>query len=69
MTLAEMAAILGLRDTSNLRRAIQRGALVAELAGKTWMVKEEDVERYRREHQGKRGFASPNHPLRKGRGD
>jgi hypothetical protein len=64
-----MAAILGLKDTSNLRRAIDRGAFVAERAGKVWMVSEEDVERYRREHQGKRGFANPNHPLRKGRGD
>lgn len=65
MTLAEMAAALGLKDTSNLRRAIQRGALTAELAGKTYTVKDDEVLRYKRENMGRRGFANPNHPLRK----
>jgi hypothetical protein len=69
MTLTEMAAALGLKDTSNLRRAIDRGALVAERAGKVWMVSDEEVRRYKAEHQGRRGFANPNHPLRKGRGE
>jgi excisionase family DNA binding protein len=62
MTLTQMAAALGLKDTSSLRRAIQRGALTAEMAGKTYMVEEDEVEKYRREHLGKRGFASPLHP-------
>jgi len=65
MTLSEMATALGLKDTSNLRRAIQRGILKADLAGKTWMVADPEVERYRTTHMGKRGFANPNHPLRK----
>ncbi len=67
MTLTQMAAALGLKDTSSLRRAIQRGALVADLAGKTYVVRESEVERYRREHLGKRGFASPLHPGAGGR--
>jgi hypothetical protein len=55
MTLAQMAEALGLRDTAGLRRSIAAGRLRAELMGKTYIVKDAEVERYRRELLGKRG--------------
>lgn len=55
MTLAQMAEALGLRDTAGLRRSIVAGRLRAELMGKTYIVKDAEVERYRRELLGKRG--------------
>lgn len=55
MTLAQMAAALGLKDPAGLRRLCEAGAIRAEKIGKTWLVQEDEVERYRREHLGKRG--------------
>lgn len=55
MMLAEMAERLGLEDTSTLRGAIARGRLAAAKMGKTWIVAEEEAERYRRENLGNVG--------------
>ncbi len=56
MTLEEMAAVLGLKNPSTLRMQIGRGVLAAERVGKrAWIVSDEEVERYRAEHLGKRG--------------
>jgi len=58
MTLNEMAAALGLKNAESLRKAVRRGIIKTEL-----IVTVEEVERYRREHLGKRGFRSPDHPF------
>lgn len=55
MTLAEMAKKLGLKDTSTLRGMIALGRLKAEKVGKTYLVTDEEMERYRREHLGRQG--------------
>ncbi len=55
MTLTEMAAKYGLKDSSALRHAIKRGVLKAEYAGKTYFVAVEDAEEYARDHLRKRG--------------
>lgn len=61
MTLAQMADELGLRDTAGLRRSIAAGRLRAELMGKTYIVAEAEVERYRRETLGKPGRPRKSH--------
>jgi hypothetical protein len=67
MTLAELAAHLGLKSVTGLRAQIHRGVLSATRVGTgrhaIWLVAEAEAERYREEHLGKRGFASPTHPL------
>jgi hypothetical protein len=55
MTLTEMAARLGYRNGDGLRSQIRFGALHAEKIGKTWIVSEEEYERYVHEHAGKPG--------------
>jgi excisionase family DNA binding protein len=72
LTVTQAARRLGLhRDT--LLRQITRGVLRANRLGSIWVVTGAEVERYRREHRGKHGFASPDHPLHgpraMGRGD
>lgn len=62
MTLAEMAKLLGLSQPT-LRQQIAKGVLSAEKLGRDWIVSEEDFEKYKRERWGKRGVASPDHPL------
>jgi hypothetical protein len=66
MTLVEMAAKLDVTNHT-LRQQIHRGALKAEKIGAgrhaIWLVSDEEYERYRREHHGKRGFAAESHPL------
>jgi len=64
LTLAEAGAAIGL-SPNTLRNQIKRGVLPASLAGKTYLVRLHDLERYDREHKGKIGAASPDHP-RKG---
>jgi excisionase family DNA binding protein len=54
LTLTEAAARLGLA-ASTLRHQAQAGRLRATLFGKTYVVSEREVERYRREHLGKPG--------------
>ena len=72
MTLAELAATLGLKGPDSLRMQIKRGVLQAEKVGSgaraLWLIKAEEAERYTREHAGKSGFASPDHPLHGKRG-
>jgi hypothetical protein len=54
ITLAEAGALLGLAPVT-LRAQATRGVLRARRIGKTWVTTREEVERYRREHLGKRG--------------
>lgn len=62
MTLTQMAAHLGLKDATPLRRLCESGKLRAEKMGKTWLVANEEVERYKRENLGRRGRPSKNPP-------
>jgi predicted GIY-YIG superfamily endonuclease len=55
MTLAQMATALGLKDAAGLRRLCESGAIRAEKLWKTWLVPDDEVERYRLENLGKRG--------------
>lgn len=57
LTLTEAADRLGLA-ASTLRHQVQAGRLWARLIGKTYVVTEREVERYRREHLGKPGRPS-----------
>ena len=54
LTLSEAAARLGVA-ASTLRHQVQAGRLGAELYGKTYVVTEAEVERYRRESLGRQG--------------
>lgn len=54
LTLAQAADQLGLA-ASTLRHQAQTGRLKAELYGKTWLVSEAEVERYRAEVMGRVG--------------
>ena len=54
LTLAQAAPLLGV-SADTLRKQAQRGRLRAELIGKTYVVTEQEVERYRRESLGHRG--------------
>ncbi len=51
-------------SAGTLRIQVRKEKLAATLAGKTYLVTASEVERYRREHRGKHGFASPDHPGR-----
>jgi excisionase family DNA binding protein len=62
MTLAQMATALGLKDAAGLRRLCESGELRAEKIGKTWLVEDDEVDRYRRENLGKRG-RPPKQPI------
>ncbi len=66
MTLAEMARLLGLSQPT-LRQQIAKGVLKADKFGRDWAVSDAEFARYKAERWGKRGVASPDHPLhRKG---
>jgi excisionase family DNA binding protein len=54
ITLAGAAERLGLAP-STLRQQVHNGRLAATLVGKTWMVTEAEVERYRASSRGKPG--------------
>ena len=54
MTLKEAAERLGVHHAA-LRNQARKGVLRAFKMGRDWLVTEEEVERYRREHLGKRG--------------
>lgn len=54
MTLTEAADKLGVVP-STLRSSIHRGILSASKKGRDWHVTPGEVERYRREHLGRRG--------------
>ena len=53
LTLTEAAALLGVA-ASTLRHQIRNGKMRARLVGKTWVVTEREVERYRIDSLGKR---------------
>ena len=53
MTLAEAAASLGV-TAATLRQQIAAGSLRARKVGRDWHVTPAEVERYRRDHLGKR---------------
>jgi succinate dehydrogenase flavin-adding protein (antitoxin of CptAB toxin-antitoxin module) len=55
MTLTQMAEKLELKSASGLRWQVHRGILHADLIGKTYVVSDEEYERYKREHAGKPG--------------
>lgn len=57
LTLTEAAARLGLA-ASTLRHQVQAGRLRARLIGKTYVITERELARYRREHLGKPGRPS-----------
>lgn len=57
LTLTEAADQLGLA-ASTLRHQVQAGRLRARLIGKTYVVSEREVARYRREQLGKPGRPS-----------
>jgi hypothetical protein len=68
MNLQDAAAKLGLKSADGLRRQAIKGVLRAVKIGTgqhgVWLVHEDEVERYRREHLGQRtGFHDPRHPL------
>lgn len=54
MTTQQVAAALGITRPGVLK-AIGRGQLMAQRFGRDWIVNEQDVERYRAAHLGKRG--------------
>ncbi len=54
MTLTEAGAVLGLAPAT-LRRQLNNGVIRGKKVGKTWTVTPREVERYRVEHQGKKG--------------
>jgi len=65
-TLTQGAEYTGL-SPNTLRAQIIRGVLPATLAGKTYLVRAKDLDRYIRDHKGKHGKASPDYP-HKGKG-
>lgn len=61
LTLRQAAGRLGM-SADTLRLQVRNGKLDATLAGKTYLVTASEMERYRRAHRGRYGFASPDHP-------
>jgi len=62
LTLSQAAEQLGVRRQTLAEQA-KKGVLRATLTGKAYLVTATEVERYRREHLGKYGFANREHPL------
>jgi len=58
LTLAQAAALLGLAHAT-LRSQVGKGRMTARMIGKTWVVSEGEVERYRAESLGKRIRRTP----------
>jgi excisionase family DNA binding protein len=61
LTLTEAAERLEL-ERSTLFRQIKSGALKAQKSGAIWLIDARDVEKYREEHKGRHGKASPDYP-------
>ena len=61
LTLAQAAARLGVAS-STLRHQVQAGRLKARLIGKTYVVSEREVERYRAQSLGRPGRPSHERP-------
>jgi excisionase family DNA binding protein len=66
LTLSEAAARLGLA-ASTLRHQVQAGRLRATPVGKTYVITEDEIARYRAEHLGKIGRPSHRAAPRSGR--
>ena len=64
LTISEAAARLEL-DRTTLFRQIKAGALKAEKTGAVWLIDAREVERYREDHKGKHGYASPSYPRKR----
>jgi hypothetical protein len=62
LTLAEAAERLGVQRASLAKQA-RRGVLKARLAGNVYLITGRALKDYERDHLGKSGFASPDHPL------
>jgi excisionase family DNA binding protein len=69
-TLVQAAERLGL-SAETLRNQVKKGKLTAMIYGKTYVVTEEEIERYRREHMGPVGrprkVAAADEPRDRGR--
>jgi excisionase family DNA binding protein len=61
LTISEVAERLAL-DRTTIFRQIKSGAIKAEKSGAVWLVDAREVERYRTDHKGKHGKASPDYP-------
>jgi excisionase family DNA binding protein len=61
-SLTQAAAMLGVQHDT-LRTQARRGALAATRVGTQWVVTQQAIDGYARERRGKRGIASPAHPL------
>ncbi len=61
LTLTQAAERLGV-TRNTLAQQAKKGVLHATLAGKVYLVTASELERYRREVQGKTGFAAATHP-------
>ena len=62
LTLTQAAQRSGL-SANTLRTQVKNGVLPATLAGKTYLVTADDLDRYISEHKGRHGVANPTHPL------
>lgn len=62
LTLAQAAAQLGLSPTT-LRNQVNAGRLEATLVGKTWVVTQEAIDRYRAERMGRIGRPAKAKPI------
>jgi len=68
LTIHEAADRLKL-DRTTIFRQIKAGAIKAEKTGAIWLIDAREVERYRDEHKGKHGKASPDYPRQIKEGD
>lgn len=60
LTITEAAEELGIRADS-LRQAVLRGAVQAERAGGIWLLRRQEIEKYRQQRKPNRG--RPRKPL------
>lgn len=67
LTTTQAAERIGV-SPDTLQSQIRRGKIAAERFGRQWMIKANELQRYRDEVQGKHGFAAPSHPLHGKRG-
>lgn len=64
MTLSEAAAALGVAAVT-LRAQVKNGSLRAEKVGHQWVVTPAELDRYARDHLGKRKKGAKSEPKRK----
>jgi len=62
LTITQAAERIGV-SPDTLQSQIRRGKIAAERFGRQWMIKGNELQRYREEVQGKHGFAALTHPL------